>query len=133
MPEMTIGALAKAGSVNVETVRYYQRCGLLAEPRRPAGWVRRYDAAALARLRFIRRARDLGFALEEVRLLLRIGETPNCRSARDIAARKLAVVDARLADLARMRAALDSLIEQCDAGGTRSCPIIDCLAAKRRD
>lgn len=128
MPDMTIGALAKASGVNVETVRYYQRRGLLAEPKRPAGGVRRYDASALARLRFIRRAQDLGFTLEEIQSLLTIGETPNCRSARDIAARKLALVDSRLADLARMRAALDALIAQCDTRGTRSCPIIESLA-----
>ena len=129
MPEMTIGALARSGGVNVETVRYYQRRGLLAEPKRPAGGVRRYDAGALARLRFIRRAQELGFTLEEIRSLLKLGETPSCRGARDLAARKLALVDARLAGLARMRAALAALVAQCDSRGNRSCPILESLAA----
>ncbi len=127
MHDMTIGTLAKAAGVGVETVRYYQRRGLLTEPERPRGGVRRYGATDAARLRFIRRAQELGFTLEEIRQLLRVSETPNCRDARAISARKLAIVETRIADLARIRSALKNLIGQCDAGALRSCPIIDAL------
>lgn len=129
MPGMTIGRLAKAGGVNVETIRYYQRRGLLAEPERPAGSVRRYGPEAAGRLAFIRRAQEVGFTLEEVRALLELAETPNCRGARKLAANKLVLVETRIRDLDRMRRALRSLVRQCDAGGARSCPIIDSLAA----
>lgn len=129
MPGMTIGALAKAGGVNVETVRYYQRRGLLTEPARPAGSVRRYGPETADRLAFIRRAQDLGFTLQEVKVLLGLAETPNCRGARSLAAGKLVLVEKRIRDLDRMRGALRALIRQCDAGGMRSCPIIRSLLA----
>ncbi|MGQ0655947.1 MAG: Hg(II)-responsive transcriptional regulator [Betaproteobacteria bacterium] len=128
MTGMTIGALAEAAGVHVETVRYYQRRGLLHEPRRQAGSVRRYDADAVKRLRFVRRAQELGFTLEEIKNLVRLGETPNCRGARELAAQKLALVSGRLADLRRMHAALEALLAQCDAGRKRTCPIIDSLS-----
>lgn len=127
--DMTIGQVAKAAGVHVETIRYYQQCGLLPVPPRPAGSVRRYSEDAVARLAFIRRAQDAGFTLKEVAELLRLARTPNCRGARDIAAHKLSQVEARMADLTRMRTALRELLRQCDAGGARSCPIIDRFAA----
>jgi MerR family mercuric resistance operon transcriptional regulator len=128
MAEMTIGGLAKAAGVGVETMRFYQRRGLLAEPDRPPGGVRRYGADAVARLGFIRRAQDVGFTLDEVKTLLMLGETPNCRGARAMAAKKLEVVKARLRDLQRVRRALTELVERCDAGRERHCPIIDNFA-----
>ena len=128
MPEMTIGALAKACRVGVETVRYYQRRGLLAQPQRPSGGVRRYGEDTIARLGFIRRAQDVGFTLDEVKALLKLGETPNCRGARTLAAQKLEVVKTRMRDLQRVRRALAELIERCDAGLDRRCPIIENLA-----
>ena len=128
MPQLTIGVLAKACGVGVETVRYYQRRGLLAEPQRPSGGVRRYGSDAIARLGFIRRAQDIGFTLDEIGALLKLGETPNCRGARTLAAQKLEVVKARLRDLQRVRRALTELIERCDAGRERKCPIIDSFA-----
>lgn len=128
MPGMTIGRLAKAGGVGVETVRYYQRRGLLEEPQRAPGGMRRYGADAVARLGFIRRAQDVGFTLDEVKTLLLLGEVPNCRGARTLAAQKLEVVRARLRDLQRVRRALTELIERCDAGRERRCPIIESLA-----
>ena len=129
MAGMMIGALAKAARVHVETIRYYQRRGLLEQPKRPAGGVRRYGAEAAVRLRFIKRAQQIGFTLEEVRELLRLERTPGCRDARLLAAAKLAAVEARIADLERVQAALRRLVAQCDAGGARSCPIIDSLAS----
>jgi MerR family mercuric resistance operon transcriptional regulator len=128
MAELTIGALARVSGVGVETVRFYQRRGLLAEPGRPVGGVRRYGDEAIARLGFIRRAQEVGFSLDEVATLLKLGETPNCRGARALAAQKLDLVEARLRSLERMKRALRGLIAQCDAGGERRCPIIESLA-----
>ncbi|MGQ0511653.1 MAG: MerR family transcriptional regulator [Betaproteobacteria bacterium] len=124
---MTIGSLSKAARVNVETVRYYQRRGLLAEPDRPSGGVRRYGDEALSRLAFIRRAQDVGFSLDEVKTLLRLGEVPNCRGARTLAASKLDLIESRMRDLERMRGALRELIRRCDSGGDRVCAIIQSL------
>jgi MerR family mercuric resistance operon transcriptional regulator len=128
MSEMTIGVLAKAAGVHVETIRYYQRRGLLDEPRRPSGGVRRYGEDAVARLRFIRRAQDMGFSLDEVKVLLQLERTPGCRDARALAATKLAAVDKRMADLQKVKTTLRQLVAQCDAGGERSCPIIASLS-----
>jgi len=128
MSDLTIGALAKAAGVHVETVRYYQRRGLVEKPRRQPGSIRRYDEQVVQRLRFVRRAQELAFTLEEIRLLIQLGEKPNCRGARDLAARKLDLINARLADLSRMQSALQGLVRQCDKGRKRSCPIIDTLS-----
>lgn len=130
--EMTIGRLAQAAGVGVETIRFYQRRGLLAQPDRPAGGVRRYGADAIARIGFIRRAQDVGFSLDDVATLLKLGQTPKCRGARTLAARKLELVEARMNSLQRMKQALGDLISQCDAGGERSCPIIESLAGEPR-
>ena len=131
METMTIGRLAKATEVHVETIRYYQRRGLLEEPRRPAGGVRRYGEATLRRLRFIRRAQVLGFSLEEISELLRLERTPDCGRARRLASAKLETVEAKLADLGRMRATLVALVKACAAGrDPRSCPIVDSLTRR---
>lgn len=128
--DMTIGKVARAAGVGVETVRYYQRSGLVPEPARPAGGVRRYSAETVARLRFIKRAQELGFTLAEVRRLLALGDSQSCAKARALAAEKLLLVRARIADLERMRVVLESLIERCDAvRGKVACPIIQTLAA----
>lgn len=128
MENLTIGALAKAAGVHVETVRYYQRRGIVTQPKRHMGSVRRYGDEAVRRLRFIRRSQELGFTLEEIKTLVKLGATPNCRDARRLAARKLAVVESRLEDLRRMSSALRALVAQCESGRERSCPIIDSLA-----
>lgn len=128
MTGMTIGRLARAAGVHVETVRYYQRRGLLALPPRPAGGVRRYLQAAVAQLRFIKRAQDIGFSLAEIQQLLRLQRMPGCRDARALASAKLSAVEQRMAALERVRGALRRLVGECDAGGTRSCPIIEALA-----
>ena len=126
--EMTIGALAAAAGVHVETIRFYQRRGLLPEPKRPLGGVRRYSAEAAARLRFIRRAQDVGFTLDEVADLLRL--QGGCRNAHDLAAAKLISVERRLADLRRIRRMLRELIVRCEQGRGQSCPIIDSLGSR---
>lgn len=127
MNAMTIGALARAAGVHVETVRFYQRRGLLAEPKRPSAGVRRYGEEAAARLRFIKRAQDIGFTLKEIGELLRLQR--GCRDAQSLATAKLVDVERRLSDLGRMRHTLRQLIGRCEAGTSRGCPIIEALAS----
>jgi len=126
--QMTIGGLARAVGVNVETIRFYQRRGLLPEPKRQRGSVRRYTAADVARVRFIKSAQRLGFSLDEVADLLRLEDGTHCDEARALAESKLAVVRARLADLQRIEGALADLVQRCgQAGGQVRCPLIDSL------
>ena len=128
--ELTIGRLARAAEVNVETIRYYQRRGLLEEPAKPPSGRRRYSSDAARRLRFIKRAQQLGFTLEEIKGLLRLEDGRSCRETRLLAEQKLAVVEQRLADLTRMRGLLTGLIAECAQGKRpRSCPIIATLSA----
>ena len=127
--EITIGVLAKAAGVNVETIRYYQRRQLVDEPSKPLGGHRRYAAEAIKRVRFIKRAQQLGFTLEEIKGLLRLEDGQSCREARLLAEQKLAVIEARIADLQRMGRLLRGLAAQCRHGGRpRSCPIISSLS-----
>lgn len=124
----TIGALAQTAGVNVETVRFYQRKGLLREPGKPAGGIRRYAQADLARINFIKAAQRLGFALDEVAELLKLEDGSGCKAASEKAQRKLADVRARLADLQRMEAALADLVGRCEsARGKVYCPLIAAL------
>jgi len=127
---MTIGVLAKEAGVNVETVRYYQRRRLLGTPARPTGGMRRYGEDALARIGFIKRAQDLGFTLDEIAALLKLERFSACRPARALAAKKLAMVEARLNDLGRLKTVLEELIARCDAGSARGCAIIESLSAR---
>ena len=128
MPGMSISRLAKAANVNIETIRYYQRIGLIQAPEKPPRGVRRYADGDVARVRFIKRAQELGFALAEVRNLLALEDGQSCGAARALAAQKLEVVESRLADLARMRGALKDLIGRCDVRrGKVACPIIATL------
>jgi MerR family mercuric resistance operon transcriptional regulator len=125
---LTIGKVARAAGVNVETIRYYERVKLLRQPPRPPGGVRRYPEDAVARIRFIKRAQELGFSLVEVGRLLNLQRSQCCDDARALAAEKLAAVDARLADLGRMREVLAELIGRCNAERCDvSCPIIETL------
>lgn len=128
--ELSIGRLARAARVNVETIRYYQRRGLVDEPAKPHGGHRRYALSAASRVRFIKRAQQLGFTLEEVTGLLLLEDGQSCRETRLLAERKLALVEERIADLTRMRRMLKGLIAECAVGqGPRSCPIIATLSA----
>ncbi|RXZ42219.1 Hg(II)-responsive transcriptional regulator [Crenobacter cavernae] len=125
---LTIGRVAKLAGVNVETIRYYQRRGLLAEPDKPTGGYRRYPAEVVKRLRFIRRAQALGFTLDEVAGLLRLDEACACAQTRELATHKVALIDQKLAGLTAMRQALADLVGQCDAGQSATdCPIIQVL------
>ena len=126
---LTIGRVAKLAEVNVETIRFYQRRGLLDEPPKPLGGYRWYPEDAVKRIRFIKRAQVLGFTLEEVTGLLHLEEACACAETRALAAHKVDVIDRKLADLAAMRKALASLVRQCDAGEpAKGCPIIQVLS-----
>ncbi len=127
----TIGALAKAAGVNVETVRYYQRIGLVPEPPRAHGTIRRYSPETLRRLRFIRRAQGLGFTLDEVGALLVLSDGEHCAETRVLGEKKLAIVQRKLDELAAIRQALDNLVSQCAQGSRgKGCPLIDALESE---
>ena len=126
--ELTIGLLAERGGVNVETIRYYQRRGLLQEPAKPVGGFRRYAPDSVKRVRFIKRAQSLGFTLEEILGLLALDETRGCVETREIAAHKLGLIEDKLADLMKIRKALSRLVRSCDAVSEGApCPIIHLL------
>jgi MerR family transcriptional regulator, mercuric resistance operon regulatory protein len=128
---MTIGRLAREAGVNVETIRYYQRRGLLDEPQRPMGGHRRYPLAALERIAFIRRAQQLGFSLAEVQALLVHADGRNRRATRAIAERKYAVLTAHVAQLNAMRRSLKQLIDKSREEDARDpCPIIAALSKR---
>lgn len=123
MNAMTIGKLAQAGGVGVETVRYYQRRGLLAEPER-AGGVRRYGSDEVSRLRFIRTAQAAGFTLEEIRELLELDATRDRKRALALANIRIAALDRQLAALQNARDALGRLASACASTSSKRCPII---------
>jgi MerR family mercuric resistance operon transcriptional regulator len=123
-----IGTLAKAADVHVETVRYYQRRGLLAEPSRPPGGTRRYGKAHVQRLRFIKQAQALGFSLDEVRDLLALEDGQHCGEAERLASIKLSMARERMRQLRRVERALATLVEQCQCNaGKLRCPLIAAL------
>jgi len=124
----TIGALAKKAGVNVETIRFYQRRGLLVEPERPLRGVRRYTEREARRVRFIKEGQKLGFSLDEIAELLSLDDGMRCREAREITLRKLAVIRERIAALQKMEKTLSDLAESCAKNtGAVSCPIIAAL------
>lgn len=124
-----IGPLAEKSGVHVETVRYYQRIGLMPTPQRGYGAVRRYGEDAVGRLRFIKRAQALGFSLDEVKLLLDLSVGEHCEETRAFADQKKRLVDKKMADLRAIRSALDKLIRACGTGRKgRGCPIIESLS-----
>jgi MerR family transcriptional regulator, mercuric resistance operon regulatory protein len=126
---LRIGELSRRTGCKIETIRYYERIGLLRPPER-RGRYRQYDAEGVSSLGFIRRARDLGFTLDQVRALLRLSGEGGiaCTEARDLAASHLADVRKRIADLKSMAWALATIVRQCDAGAQPSCPLIKTLA-----
>jgi Cu(I)-responsive transcriptional regulator len=128
---LTIGDLARETGVKVVTVRYYERIGLLPTPvRRGSGAYRSYDSADLGRLSFIRRARDLGFTLDQIRLLLELAEQRDrdCADVDALAREHLADVERKIADLSALRRELRDLIESCRRGKVEECRIIEALS-----
>lgn len=120
---LTIARLAKAGAVGVETVRYYQRRGLLAVPEGSTG-VRRYDGDDVRRLRFIRSAQAAGFTLEQIGELLALDATDERARAHELARSQIATLDAKIAELTRARRALEKLASECARGHAGPCPIL---------
>ena len=124
---MRIGELARSVDVSVETIRYYQRIGLLGLPEKPYGGIRFYSDQDLQRLRFIRRAQQLGFSLEDIRELFELSST-DCERVEELATRKLSQVKAKLRQLRRIESALAETVEQCARHkGNQPCPIIETL------
>lgn len=128
MRDLTIAGLARAASVGVETVRYYQRRGLLRTPARGAGsGIRRYGDADVERLNFIRAAQTSGFTLEQIKELLSLDAGRDRKRARALARMRIAELDEKIAAMTRAKAGLEKLIRVC-AGGRGACPIIPVLA-----
>ena len=129
--DIAIGELSRRTECNVETIRYYERIALLPKPRRQGGRFRRYDAEDIGRLRFIRRARQLGFTLDDVRALLRLvavrGKAARAE-ARNLAAAHVGDVRAKIADLQAMERILAEAIGACDAGEGPICPLMEALS-----
>jgi MerR family mercuric resistance operon transcriptional regulator len=128
-PLLRIGALARTAGVGIETIRYYQRRKLLGTPPKPLNGQRLYPSAYAERLRFIKRAQALGFALDEVAVLLQLNDGTGHVRARGLALKRLAAVEAKIADLAAIRDILRKLVRRCEhAEGRVPCPIISALA-----
>ena len=126
-----IGVLSRQSGVNIETIRYYERVGLIAKPERSAGGYRLYRSADRDRLRFVRRARDLGFSLDEVRRLLDMadGKSRSCRRVHDIAVEHLAEVRTKIGDLRRLERVLGTMVKACARGTMPACPLLEALGA----
>lgn len=130
MSKLRIGEVAQAAGVNIETIRYYERCGLLADPGRRESGYRAYPPEIVARVCFIKRGQQLGFTLREIAglLALRVDDRAACDQVREQAEAKLSEIDARIADLQRIRNALASLAAACvHDGPTGECPLLDAL------
>lgn len=128
MSQPTIAWLAREAGVNIETIRFYQRKEMLAEPPRPPGGVRHYSEADVVRVRFIKSAQRLGFTLAEIAVLLQLEDGTHCGEAQAIASHKLLDVQERIAELQRIANALQALVKEC--GRTRGkikCPLIASL------
>jgi MerR family mercuric resistance operon transcriptional regulator len=134
MQSLTIGRLAEAAGVNPETVRYYERIKLMPSPARTASGHRAYEEGHVQRLAFIRRGRELGFSIEQIRALLSLAEPSraSCAEAREIARTRLDEVRSKLADLVRIEGVLAATIAQCSGDAVPSCPVLDMLAPPSR-
>jgi MerR family transcriptional regulator, mercuric resistance operon regulatory protein len=126
----TIGELASLSGVRVETIRYFERIGLLTQPERTVGGHRLFSSADLARLTFIRRAREMGFSQDEVRALLSLssGELTSCGEVKALAENHLAEIRRKIRDLRRLEKSLSSTIAQCTGGTVPKCPVIEAIA-----
>lgn len=132
---LTIGELARRTSTKTETVRYYEKIGLLAPPGRTAGNYRAYGDDDLARLSFVRRTRDLGFSIEQIRTLLALSDdrSRDCTTVDEIASAHLHDIDRKLADLVALRREIAAIIASCKGGTIGECRILDALAPGRSD
>jgi MerR family mercuric resistance operon transcriptional regulator len=130
--QLSIGELSRRTRVKIETIRYYERIEMLPSPPRTASGRRIYGPADTRALSFIRRARELGFTLGEIRALLALsgeGASESCAEVRDLAAAHLAEIRGKIADLKAMERVLTDAVERCDAGEAPGCPVLDALSA----
>jgi DNA-binding transcriptional MerR regulator len=129
MAEIGIGRLAEITGVKVPTIRFYEQSALVPSPRRTDGRQRRYDERAVARLRFIRRARELGFSVDEIRQLLGLVDHPAtpCVAVEEVARHHLREVEEKIAQLKRIRFELKRMIEACDGGSVSHCRILEII------
>jgi len=126
-PSLTIGRLARQAGVNVETIRYYQKRGLIQEPEKPAFGYRCYPTETIYRIHFIKRAKKLGFTLQEIGVLLKLGDG-HCLETRELARQKLALIESRIHDLQAISEVLRDLIKSCESQkNSATCPIISAL------
>ncbi|GJL49177.1 MAG: MerR family transcriptional regulator [Nitrospirales bacterium] len=131
---MRIGQIAKRAGVNVETIRFYERKGLLTQPPRNAGGYRQYPRHAIARIRFIKRAKELGFSLTEIADLLSLQVNPRatCADVKSRAEDKISTIHERIKDLQKMKRSLEKLAASCKGSGPLDdCPIIDCFETNK--
>jgi MerR family mercuric resistance operon transcriptional regulator len=128
---LQIGEMARRTRCNIETIRYYEKIGMLAQPMRTEGRFRLYGTDDVRRLSFIRRSRELGFPLADVRAMLRLSDKQDqaCADIRDVAIGHLAHVRLKIADLRAMEAALEILISRCATNEPSGCPLIETLAS----
>lgn len=136
MQALTIGQLAKRAEVGVETVRFYERQGLLEEPDRRASGYRQYEESVVQRLQFIRRAKELGFTLNEIKdlLSLRLDPTTTCADVKQRAESKIDDIEAKIRTLQRMKRALAKVTKSCSGNGqaTSECPILESIETNRK-
>lgn len=132
---MKIGKLAARAQCKIETIRYYEKAGLLPEPQRSEGGYREYSENQLKRLVFIRRSRELGFTIEDIRTLLELvdGKTYSCADVQRIAERHVTDIRRKIADLAKLETNLSTLAAQCSGDSVPECPIIDSLFESAKD
>ena len=128
--DFTIAGLAREANVGVETVRFYERRGLIAQPKRTDGAYRRYGSDHVRRIRFVKRAQELGFTLDEIESLLKLEDGADRRSIQKIAGERLDQVRTRIADLRRIESTLKHLLDDCKKGGAPYCPIIGAIASQ---
>jgi MerR family mercuric resistance operon transcriptional regulator len=131
--ELTIGGLSELTAVNIETIRYYERIKMLPAPPRTSGGRRVYDANHLRILAFIRRSRELGFSLDEIRTLIRFGGPAqvSCREVRDVASQHLDNIRAKIADLRKLERLLAKTVGRCSGTTAPDCPVLDILDIRR--
>jgi len=130
---LTIGKLSELTGVNIETIRYYERIKMLPSPPRSASGRRVYDSTHLRTLAFVRRSRELGFSLDEIRALIRLGgpAKATCKEVREIAAHHLEQIRAKLRDLKRLERLLASTVSKCSGRTAPDCPVLDILDVQR--
>lgn len=130
MSDITIGRLSSATGVKIETIRYYEKIGIMPDPPRSAGKQRVYSPPHLARLNFIKRSRDLGFGLDAVRSMLGLNDkAPSCAEVHALTTAHLSEVRKKIADLKRLERSLNEITKECARGDAPDCPIIDALSS----